>query len=717
MLLFRFFLFLAVFSSSSALAELLLDSKKISYDAAKEIISAEGGVIVKQEVSPGQQRELHCEKIEYNRKTGEIKLFGESVIKETTGEIIKAKNIQLDDKLKKAVINTLSLILKDNARIKADNGEKLDNLYTFKNASYSPCKEVNCSFPLWDLVAEKVVYDSQKKTFVYKNVRLRLKGATIFYTPYFSHPSFEVKRQSGFLAPIINSNSDTGIYAGIPYFFVIDKHRDFKLTPFINFKNRGFIAGEYRQVFSKSDFNINGSFLTKSNSKTEANEEKRNRWHVSTIFKSYNIDNKRFVLKINRASDITYMQKYPVNDSVHRAIIGRKCNESKIGLDLFNDNYFATVDSYVFQIEDKDIAPVILPHFNVNYQKPSVLNGIMTVESDTICLSRRHEVSPMFVKQFFRSSNKVNFSKTIHAKSILFDVNSGIKADIYEQNNDEKNKFFPVLENQLSAFYPLVSDLSQFKSVWGPKIALSSTESFNKRKKLQCNEDSVFSSFDDLNIHSLNRYGMYDRLEDGEKISTGIENSIYKSNGRLLNFFIGKSQTLNNKDKTRRNDRNVTVGRFMVNLSDAVSLRSRFVGVPLSSGLRMFESGVDTTLKQYSFKCSYIYDARINEFRKNGISQIGSVFGFKVNRYWKINYSQIINLRKKNGRRNLSQGIFANYEDECFAIGVGIYKSKYHDRDIKQNTGIVFSVAFKNLCALSKPVDSYLYKPIISNIN
>src|SRR5690606_4389883 len=67
---------------------------------------------------------------------------------------------------------------------------------------YSPCKpcEDDPQAPLtWQLRAREVINDEVEQNVIYHHAFLDFLGIPIFYTPYFSHPSPQVKRRSGFL--------------------------------------------------------------------------------------------------------------------------------------------------------------------------------------------------------------------------------------------------------------------------------------------------------------------------------------------------------------------------------------------------------------------------------------------------------------------------------------------------------------------------------------
>lgn len=673
-------------------AEISIDAQKISYNSSEGIITAYGEVVITQTEKGVKKRRLTTEKIEYNRKSGKIRLYGKSILREETGEIVKANNIELDDKMKTGIIKALSIVLKDKARIKAMKGEKKEELYSLSEASYSPCYESkNCKFPLWDVYADNAVYDTKNKTIIYHNAKLRIKGQTVLYTPYFSHPSFEVKRKSGFVTPIIHSNNDTGAIVGIPYFFAISDSKNLKITPFVNFKSMGFISGEYSEAFTNGDLTFGASILAKKGKKT--------RWHINTTYKSYNLDNKRFIIDINRASDVTYLIKYPVNKQYTGSILRRKSLTSKIGVEFFDSNYFFDMKSYLFQTPQRETAPFILPKANFQYD-----NDTISFSGDVLCL-KRDKQDPC--DELLRFSNKLGVHKEYISKTgVLFNIKSYGGIDTYHSSFDDSktkiSKSFPILENTAECSYPIYSEIfGGYNSIFAPKISVSSIRTWNKRQKFELNEDSVLGDFNDLNLYELNRYGGIDKLEQKERISCGVEDSIYRGNKRFLNFFIGRSKSEN-------------FGRIVVSPSDYLRIRTRFVGIPLINKSEAFEFGSTYKFKKLSFDVSYFGDKRKNKYREFSLSQIGYSAAYQVTQYWSITYSQIFNLQRKAGHKNLSRGIYVRYMDECFEFVIGVYKSKYKEGDLKPKSGLVLAFSFKNLGSLSQSSRKSEYQPIIS---
>lgn len=719
----RIFICILLDSFFIANAEIILDAGVVSYDPKSGIIVADGDVRVVQNLENHKTRELYAETVKYNRKTGQIKLIGEAIMKEPNGDIFSARNMSLEKGFKDAIAEALVVVLKDFSKIKSEKGEKKSNLYVFENVSYTPCKETACSAPLWDLVAEKTTYDRAEKKFVHKNVKLRIKGKPILFSPYFEHPSFDVKRKTGFLTPIFRKSSDIGFLAGFPFYIAISPDKSLKITPFINSRRRAFASTEYKQLFPNADFLLSASFLEKGKNKlpkkssvevskmTEAEKakeeakrrDKRTRWHIDTIIKSHELDNKRITLRFNRSSDMTYKAKYPVEHiRGHEDFMKKKYNDSGIIMDFYDKNYFLTTDMHMYQTEDKATAPMICPHINFNTRKEAFY-GEISFDSDTLCLGRNEKKSAMLAERFFRSSNTLRWQKSTNFAPFLLDVNSAFRADTFNASKTESAKSvqrtFPVFENQVALSLPYTSKLrlNGNTSIWAPKVSFTSVQTSTKRIKIKQREDSVFDNFSDLNLYAINRFGGYDSIERGERVSAGFENSIYNSKRRWLNFYVGRSFAISQDNDEQFKGRDKFVGRFVVKPIETLSFRMRFVGMPIFENSRQFEMGVNGGYGKISAGASYLYDRKISYVEERGVSQLGLHCGYKINEFWKISGTQILNLLPHGGKHTLAHSIFANYTDECFALDIGLYRRNFKYKDIKPHTGIILTIHFKNL--------------------
>jgi LPS-assembly protein len=708
-------------------ARITLNSKVVSFDPVNGLITASGDVVVTQETDDHRIRELHTDRIEYNKNTGDIRLIGNAIVKDYAGDLFSANNIRLDENFKNAIAEALVFVTKDAIKVKAGKARKEGEVFTFNDASYSPCRETNCKLPLWDLAAETVVYDRKEKKFIYKNVKLRIKGVPVLFTPYLSHPSFDVERKTGFLPPVIRHCSRSGTFIGVPYYVAIGNDRDLKLLPFLNSKRRGMVTSEYRQKFAKGDFDVSASILSRSKSKTAEDIDKRARWHVDSSFRSYNWDRKTLAVRLNCSRDVTYKTTYPADFKRHNSPwLNSTYNDSNVVFETYDCNYFLTTESHVFQTEDKLTAPTVLPHINFDCAR-----GDFMFNSDMMFLTRRSSPSQTLSKRFGRISNKVGWNKSMSLSMFLVEVNSGIRADFFnvgkttdttqdppQEISKSSHKLFPIFENQVSVSMPLVSRIKAIDNtvIWGPKVTITSIETSNNRVNFKPNEDSVFSNFSDLNFYALNRFGGYDNIDAGERVSIGFEGSSYNSKRRWVNACIGKSAGLGGKKSTMLNERNAMVGRVVLKPIENIAMRIRFVGLRPFEKSQLFEAGVSAGFKNVFGGVGYFHNSKVSYVQGNGLSQLNINGGVKINEFWSVTASQVINLKHGNGKHMLAHGVSATYDDECCNFSVGIYRMNFKKNDVKPRAGFALSIVFKTLGNMIKTHSVRSFDTDIGNV-
>ena len=385
-ILFFGFFFLKVNISYSQQKDIYnFSADKLTYSQDNNIIEATGNVVAKNQ----EGKQISADKIIYNKTSQLLKTFGNSKFTDIKNRTLTANNFEYD--LEKKIISAQDKVkfLDDYkniyyfSKLNADdkfveiigydlnsdlNKEKFDskdkfnefvepklsgkevsikeNITIIKEGKFTSCKSTNekegC--PYWNLKANLVTHDKEKKEIIYKHATLDLNNVPVLYTPYFSHPDPSVKRKEGFLAPSFASlSSEIGSITKIPYFYPISQSADFTISPVYYFKQNPLLLGEYREKYKNGDLSIEGSFTQGYKEITSVQTEgSRNHLYgnLNLNFADKILEQSEFNAKIQRINNPTYLRVNKINstnDGFKRNLV--KENETKLTNEIYLNSF------------------------------------------------------------------------------------------------------------------------------------------------------------------------------------------------------------------------------------------------------------------------------------------------------------------------------------------------------------------------------------------
>ena len=317
----------------------IISANAISYDKEKKIITAHGNVIIKDEKQ--NVYFLDSLSVSENFSSG------------------KGKNVKI--------------IMPDQSRLAAIEFLIKNGKYELKNVIFTPCYECSCFGELtWQVKALHVIFDPDGYI-QYQNTNFELFGTPIFYTPYLMHVSPKIERKSGFLPPKFSTSTRNGFSICPQYLFAISDSQELILKPIITSKigNVGWIYYGFR--FPNGEFNMDASITDTKSVKDQIgnNDREKNaikkiqnsgyRGHISSQLRYELNDIWRCGFDINLRSDDYYLKKFPFLGSMDRAL------ESSIKLEGFDGRNYTSVKTTMFQGQNSEYAPRVLPIIERNY--------------------------------------------------------------------------------------------------------------------------------------------------------------------------------------------------------------------------------------------------------------------------------------------------------------------------------------------------------------
>jgi LPS-assembly protein len=692
-------------------APLLLKADQLRHEEDLGLVVAEGHVVT----SNGQQI-VEADRLVYNKKLHTVTATGNVFLYEEDGSVVKSNYVELSDSFQDVFLQKAYLTTPENEKIAANLVQKEDKKTTYTQAVYSPCRVCKEKEPLWQIKAKKVFYDETSEDVSYEDATLEFKGVPVFYTPYFSHPSPRVKRRTGFLGPILGSQTHVGLIFGAPYYIDLAPNKDMTLTPVITTKQGPMLAAEYRHRFKDATMTLRGS-ATKTGSieGSKGQERKEKRKLQGHVFGQTSIDlSDHWHLdgQVLRSSSPLYLKRYPFLEGNH--YWRNNYLESFLHAEGFYDQNYIGVHGYHFQNLRSEIAnksvPDVIPVTRFSYFSPSMAYGsYFHVTGETLSMHRRVGT------RMNRASTTAAWILPYTAKhGSLFELKGFVRADYYDihryappkrqmQVNGDRGRLIPGAT--LSWRFPFMTTLKETRLVIEPIIkGVLKPHGVNSFKIP--NEDSQDFEFDSRNLFSDSRFIGRDIVDDGQHISYGVNVNAYGIYGVNMRAFLGQSYDFSKagqfaKDSGVRRGASDYLGRFKVIPSQYGSLEWRFRADNKTGSIKRNVITLNAGPKIFNVQVDYLYHDNVyfDEFVAGKREQISWKITSKITRDWSL----FVGSRHefKNNPGPLESSIGAIYEDECFKWIIEGMKSYYRDRDLVPATTVMLTFGLKNLGDIS----------------
>lgn len=717
----------------SSEAPVLLVADELQNDEDLGLVVARGHV----ELSQKDQIVL-ADTITYNQKTDTVTASGNVSLLQPTGDVVFSNYVELHDDMRDGFIENIRILLSDRSRLAGNTARRVGGVRTeIRRGVYSPCELCATDpthAPLWQIKAERIVHDKEKQLIEYRDAIVEFDGVPVLYTPYLSSPDPSVKRQTGFLAPIMGSSSSLGFHTSIPYYLVLGPNTDTTLTPIITTKGGEALAGEYRQNFTDGFIDLDGSVAdsTVQNSTPvapEASSVETFRGHFYGRGE-FDLDSVwRTGFDINRATDQTYTRLFhfnTFNSSGYNAYL-----QSRAFVEGLTQQSYTLIDSYIFQDVRAGIGdttqPIVLPSLTYDWvSRPDGWNGVWRLSGNTINLFRPNGTD------IRRVSAGGGWSAPLYdGIGDLWTVSLNLRADGYHSNGvllsseqpnghtEATGRFFPQAE--LEWRYPWVRRGANYNATIEPIAALIASSNGGNSLKIP-DEDSVGVEFDETSLFVPNRFPGYDRVDSGQRVDYGLNLGVYGDGGGSTRLLIGQSYRF---QKTTPfplgvgldNQRSDVVGRLVVSPGSYLDLYYRARLDRRDFTVRRQEVGFTGGPRALRLDLSFIDIAA--DPLVAGIGERRQVSGTAVSRlsqYWSAevfgtrnigtNAQTFANGAVASNPQTLSSGVAISYRDECFTLSASLAHSGTSDREIHPGTTLLFSFVLKNIGEFGVPAFS-----------
>lgn len=315
-----------------------------------------------------------AQKIIYNKQTkyayinGNVKVYQGSVL------YVDAQSVEINMQNKQVDVSHLYLQSSVGMWVISKQGNGLDGVYTFKKGVISGCDIIH---PIWHLNVSSGTYNTNKEYMSVWNPRFYVGNIPIFYLPYFTAPTNNV-RKSGLLAPELSFSNKQGFMYMQPLFIAPFNRWDATLSPQIRTQRGYGGTAEFRLSDKNNEVaTLQFRYFSNTDEYVRENNLKNNNIYGGTFsYQTPQVFSNSEQLKDGFYADITYM-----NDIEYMRL---KSLNTSFNTRLYrsNINYFLSADKHYLggylkyyldlSTDSNEKTFQTLPHLHYHYYSDSL---------------------------------------------------------------------------------------------------------------------------------------------------------------------------------------------------------------------------------------------------------------------------------------------------------------------------------------------------------
>lgn len=257
----------------------------------------------------------------------------------------------------------------------AEHAQFLDDYRTYlTKPTYSTCNPGNFD---WYFSSKDMLIDQAKNDATGEDGVLHFFDTPIFYMPYFSFPTDD-NRRTGFLAPTVGLNTNTGFDITAPYYFNIAPNRDLILYPRYMSKRGFLLGGEFRYLEPTYSGLLKGEYIQNDSSFGA------NRWAYTWRHQQLVSPGMTAYANISRVSDDFYADD--LGRTLGQAISRQFTQEAGVNYNIDGWSFLTRVQK--FQTLQPDPKNIVLapydrePEFNALYRNLDWDGSIFTFQGN-----------------------------------------------------------------------------------------------------------------------------------------------------------------------------------------------------------------------------------------------------------------------------------------------------------------------------------------------
>ncbi|TAD72921.1 MAG: LPS-assembly protein LptD [Sphingomonadales bacterium] len=692
------------------------EASELSYETETETVTARGNVILRSE-----DRSVRADEITWDRASGRIIASGNIRLVDEAGNQLFTDQVELTETFDTGAMSELLIALRAGGRLAARSAERgADGTTVLTDAAYSACPVVDAEGcaqnPSWRITARRVIYDQQASEIRFSGAMLELFGTRILPLPGLGLRT-DGKGASGFLVPDVRITQVNGLELSGEYFWRIADNADLTLGAFVFSNAAPMLSAKWRHLTEKGAYQVSG-YATASDRLTDFTGGQS----FQSDPRGYFDANGRFQFSsdwsltgsIRLASDRTFLRRYDISRDDRL--------RSTINLERITDRSYLSIAGWATQTlrlnADQGQVPLALPA--IDYRQKlgdKVLGGDLVFQANSLALLRNNGQDTQ--RAFAGAQWDL---KRLTGLGQLVTLTALVRGDLYNTSNVAATTTLSyrgtegwtargIATAALDIEWPFIGEALGGTQVFKPRLQFVASPKI--RNLAVPNEDARAIDLEDSNLFALNRFPGYDRVEDGSRITWGVDWELQRPGWRVRST-IGQSFRLDAPEPdlfpvgTGLSER-VTdfVGRTEVRFRNLVSFTHRFRLDKDNFAVRRNE--VDATIgsRRNYVEVGYLRldrdIATVEDLRDR--EELRAAARVAIGRKWSMFGSGVFNLTdpeedpvfQPDGFQPIRTRFGVAYADECIEFGATWRRDFIDAGDARRGNAFQLFFALRNL--------------------
>jgi LPS-assembly protein len=578
------------FSAQADLAEAMagevidFEAEQLTYDSEADIIAARGNVLLR-----SGDRSVRANEVTWDRRGGSILASGNVRLVDESGNQLFTEQIELSDQFEAGAMSELLIALRAGGRLAARSAARgEDGTTILTDAAYTACavtdSEGCAKDPSWRITARKVIYDQAASRVRFRGAMVELFGARILPLPGLALRT-DGNAESGFLVPDFRITPVNGLEVSGEYYWRLANNRDLKLGAYVFSSVAPMASAQWRHLTDEGAYQITG-FVTASDRASDltggAGFQNDPRGYLDANGRFQFSPEWSLTGSIRVASDRTFLRRYDLSREDRL--------RSVVNLERIDERSYLSIAGWATQtlriVADQGQIPVALPAVDYRHLlKDPVLGGRIQLQANTLALVRAEgqDTQRAFASAKWDIRRMTGLGQVVTLTGL-------VRGDIYH-TSDTLSTITEVYRGRegwttrgvataaLDIEWPFAGEALGGTQVFKPRVQMVASP--QTRNLAIPNEDSRAIDLEDSNLFALNRFAGYDRIEDGARITWGLDWELTRP-GLRVKSTIGQSYRLEDQNEifpigTGLSERvSDFVGRTEFRFGNLVSLTHRY---------------------------------------------------------------------------------------------------------------------------------------------